>query len=263
LMGASPSEPPHETFMNVTEGPRHRVTISQPFAIGQYALTRAQFAKFVKETGYKTENGCLARLGRTLSHPSEFPFAQWWKNVEELSWRSPGYEQGDDHPVVCVSWNAATAFTSWLSSRTGKRYRLPSEAEFEYAARAGTSTAFWWGNSISTSQANYNGNYTYGGGTPGEFRKKTLPVKALQSNPWGLYQMHGNAWMWLADCWKTNYDDAPDNGSADTAGDCSQRAFRGGAWDAYPWDARSAMRLGGPPTSQFFNFGFRIARSLD
>ena len=94
---------------------------------------------------------------------------------------------------------------AWLSRKTGKTYRLLSEAEREYVARAGTTTPFWWGSTISTSQANYDGNYTYGGGPKGEYRQKTVPVDSFQPNPWGLYQVHGNVWEWVEDCWNDSY----------------------------------------------------------
>src|SRR5207302_6940801 len=104
-------------------------------------------------------------------------------------------------PVINMSWDDAKAYLAWLSRKTGKSYRLLSETEREYVTRAGRSTPFWWGPSISTSQANYNGNYTYGGGSKGEYREKTVPVASFQPNPWGLYQVHGNVWEWTEDCY--------------------------------------------------------------
>jgi formylglycine-generating enzyme required for sulfatase activity len=112
--------------------------------------------------------------------------------------------------VICVNWEDAKAYVNWLSKKAGKSYRLLSEAEWEYATRAGTTTPFWWGSSISTSQANYNGNYTYGSGSIGENHQKTLPVDTFPPNPWGLYQVHGNVWEWVEDCYHESYSNIPD-----------------------------------------------------
>ena len=159
------------------EGPRHQVTIKVPFALGRFAVTLAEFSAFVESTG------------RAMSQ----------------SYKDPGFSQTPRHPVVGVSWGDAAAYCQWLSKTTGKTYRLPSEAEWEHACRAGSSTPFWWGASISTDDANYNGNYTYGGGKKGQYRKATVPVESFKPNPWGLYQMHGNVWEWCADPWHENY----------------------------------------------------------
>ncbi len=113
-----------------------------------------------------------------------------------------------------MHWYDAKAYASWLAKKTGKAYRLPSEAEREYVARAGTTTPFWWGSQISVEQANYNGNHTYNGAPKGEWRQKTVPVKKFQANPWGLYQVHGNVWEWAEDCWHDDYHNAPRDGSA-------------------------------------------------
>jgi formylglycine-generating enzyme required for sulfatase activity len=168
-------------------------------------------------------------------------------------------------PVIDVSWNDAKAYVSWLSRKTGKAYRLLSEAEREYVTRAGTTTPFWWGASISTARANYNGEWTYGGGPVGEFRKKPLTVDSFEPNPWGLYQVHGNVADWVDDCWNASYRGAPADGSAWTTGDCtnSGRVLRGGRWVSYPQHVRSADRDFNWPTYRNFNVGFRVARSLD
>ena len=132
--------------------------------------------------------------------------------------------------MVCVNWNDAKAYVAWLSKTTGKTYRLLSEAEREYVARAGTTTPFWWGATISTSQANYDGNYTYAGGSKGEWRKATVAVDSFAANPWGLYNVHGNVWEWTEDCWNEKNAGNPGNGSARTNGDCGCRVLRGGSW---------------------------------
>jgi formylglycine-generating enzyme required for sulfatase activity len=174
------------------EGPQHAVTIGRPFAVGKTHVTVDQFRVFATERGYSAHSGC--------------------------DWRNPGFRQDGSHPVVCVSWDDANAYAQWLAQKTGKSYRLPSEAEWEYAARAGTTAPFWWGSSITPAQANYDGTYVYaGGGSKGEYRQGTVPGDSFKPNPWGLYNVHGNALQWTADCWHKNYTGAPADGSAWTA----------------------------------------------
>jgi Sulfatase-modifying factor enzyme 1 len=126
------------------------------------------------------DGGCIAYVG------------SGWKLQSNLDWRSPGFVQDDRHPVTCINWNDAEAYVAWLTSKTGKAYRLLSDAEREYVARAGTTTPFWWGSTISPQQANYDGSYTYAGGFTGEWRKATVPVDRFASNPWGLYNVHAH-----------------------------------------------------------------------
>jgi formylglycine-generating enzyme required for sulfatase activity len=173
-----------------------------------------------------------------------------------------GFAQSGSHPAVCINWDDAKAYVAWLSRKTGKTYRLLSEAEREYVARAGTTTPFWWGSTISTSQANYNGNHTYGSGSKGEYREKTMPVGSFQPNPWGLYQVHGNVWEWVEDCWNDTYGGAPTDGSAWTSGDCSRRPDRGGSWGNPPRNLRSAVRSGSTTDLRHSAGGFRVARTL-
>jgi len=164
--------------------------------------------------------------------------------------------------VVCVSWQDATAFIGWLSGKTGKTYRLLTEAEWEYVARAGTTTPFWWGSAISTSQANYDGSKTYGSGPKGEYRGKTVPVDSFAANPWGLYNVHGNVWEWVQDCWLENYNGAPSNAAARTIGDCSHHVVRGGSWYSEPANVRSALRFKDSTVDRYDDVGFRLARAL-
>jgi Sulfatase-modifying factor enzyme 1 len=180
-MGSPADEP--ERYAN--EGPQHNVRLPRPFAVGRFAVTRDEFEAFVKDTSHKTEGGCYVSRG------SE------WKQDSALSWRSPGFEQTGSHPVVCVNWNDAKSYTAWLSKKTGKSYRLLSEAEREYVARAGTATPFWWGKAITSEQANYNGHLAYAGGKYGEDRGKTVPVNSFKPNHWGctrFMEMFGNGW---------------------------------------------------------------------
>lgn len=155
-------------------GPREdqvAVTISRPFAVGRFAATRDEFAAFVSATGHKPGRGCYALAGDDL------------KRQPEGSWLSPGFAQDGRHPVVCFAWHDAKAYVAWLTARTGKAYRLLSEAEREYVTRAGTTTPFWWGATISTDRANYNGTVPYGDVASGEWRMATVPVDSFAAPP--------------------------------------------------------------------------------
>lgn len=245
-MGSPADEPGRES----PESPQHVVTIGKPFAVGRFAVTRDEFEAFVKDTGHKAEGGCVIWTGHELKQDSA------------LSWRSPGFAQTGSHPVVCVNWEDTKAYAAWLSKKTGKTYRLLSEAEREYAARAGTVTPFWWGSSITPEQANYDGGHVYeGGGQKGEYRRKTMPVKSFQPNKWGLYQVHGNVNEWTEDCWNSSYDNAPSDGSTNLAGNCNGGVLRGGSSRSFPRDLRAAYREG--LRSHRSNvIGFRVARTL-
>jgi formylglycine-generating enzyme required for sulfatase activity len=164
--------------------------------------------------------------------------------------------------VINVSWNDANAYATWLSRKTGKTYRLLSEAEREYVTRAGTNTQFWWGSSISPQQANYDANFTYGGGPKGELRGRTLPVESFPLNPWGLQQVHGNVWVWTEDCYQDSYRGAPLDGSARRSGVCNDRVLRGGSWFSRPAFLRAGFRLSSPQATRGKLFGFRLARAL-
>src|SRR5262249_5216889 len=161
--------------------------IPHPFAVGRHAITRGQFHAFVHSTNYKME-GVVAILSRpdTLNQPRI-------KHDPEASWRNPGIHQDDFHPVVCVNWNDAKAYTTWLSSTTGRRYCLPSEAAWEYVARAGTITPYWWGSSGPAIVLAV------------EPPKSTVPVDKFDPNPWGLFNVLGNVWEWCEDVYHDNY----------------------------------------------------------
>jgi formylglycine-generating enzyme required for sulfatase activity len=223
---------------------------SKAFAVGKFAVTFDQFAAFVQETGHDAGSECYTGE------------ADKWEKRSGRSWRNPGFARSGSHPAVCINWDDARAYVQWLSRKTGKTYRLLSEAEREYVARAGTTTPFWWGSTISTSQANYDGNYTYGNGSKGEFRKRTMPVDSFSPNPWGLYQVHGNVWEWAEDCYKNSYGGAPTDGSASTPGDCSRRVLRGGSWLSGPGFLRSAIRVRRTSDDRYVDIGFRVARTL-
>ena len=246
--------PADEKERQEDEQPQHLVGFTRPFAVGKFAVTLDQFAAFVKETGHDTGSECYTYEGNE------------WKVRSERSWRNPGSSPSGSHPAVCISWDDAKAYVVWLSRKTGKGYRLLSEAEREYVTRAGTTTPFWWGSTISISQANYDGNETYAGGSKGEWRKKSMPVESFQPNPWGLYQVHGNVWEWVEDCYGINYEGVPTDGSvawADSDSKCKVRVLRGGAWDLGPNVLRSAKRSFWYPNAGRLNTaGFRVARPL-
>jgi len=256
--------PDDELDRTNNEGPQHRVKIPQRFAVGKLMVTRDEFEKFVIETDYATGDKCF-----TLED----------KKVEDRtgrSFRNPGFKQDGTHPVVCINWDDAKAYVAWLSKKTGKLYRLLSESEWEYIARAGTKTPFWWGSSISTNDANYDCNSTFGSdGSKGEFRQKTVPADMFKPNPWGLYQVSGNVFEWVEDCWNDTYQYAPSDGGvrmagnwagrSDTdvsAGGCSRRVRRGGAWNVGAQMLRSAYRESRPALVRGSNVGLRVARPL-
>ena len=219
-----------------SESPQHEVTIPKPFAIGRCAVTRGQFAAFVAATGHKMDGGADVWNGKE------------WKNDPSKSWRDPGFAQEDSHPAVCVNWEDAKAYVAWLAQASAAHYRLLSEAEWEYACRAGSVTPFWWGPAITPDQANYDGNHTYeGGGRKGEYRQRTVPARHFEANPWGLYQVHGNVWEWCEDTWHDSYSDKPESlkasGAAWTTGDSDSRVLRGGSWYINPRSLRSAGRI--------------------
>lgn len=225
-----------------------RVIIAKPFAVGRFAVTRGEFAAFVAATGRKIEGACH-RLGEH-------------GKGQQRDWRSPGFAQDDRHPVVCVSWHDAKAYAAWLSSTTGKRYRLLSEAEREFVTRAGTVTPFWWGNTISTDQANYDGRITYASGPVGEWRNATLAVDSFLPNPWGLYNVHGNIWDWTEDCWNETNTGNPGDGTARSSGDCSLRVVKGASFNNAPHTLRAARREREVADNRIVTFGFRVARDF-
>jgi len=212
--------PENEIGRARSEGPQHKVTFAHQFAVGRFSVTFDEWDACI------TDGGCNG-----YSPPDQ------------------GWGRGR-RPVINVSWNDVKAYLAWLSRKTAKSYRLPSEAEREYVTRAGTTTPFWWGSSITTSQANYRGTEIYGdNGVRGEFRNQSLPVDSFTPNPWGLYQVHGNVSEWTEDCWHDNYVDAPTDGSAWITPDCDKHVRRGGSMGSSPSFLRSAFRLFSHPQS--------------
>jgi formylglycine-generating enzyme required for sulfatase activity len=224
--------PASETWRSDAEGPQHRVTFDRQFAAGKFAVTFEEWDACV------ADGGCYGYR----------PLDKGWGRGRQ--------------PVINVSWNDAKAYVAWLSRKTGRAYRLLSEAEREYVTRAGMTTPFWWGSSISTQQANYDANITYGGGAKGEYRQRTMPVDSFQRNPWGLYQEHGNGFEWTEDCYHEDYNGAPTDGSAWTARNCSSRVLRGGAVDGGPTNLRAASRDRSPSSVRRWYIGLRVGRTL-
>ena len=243
-MGSPGSEAEREDC----EGPEHQVTFEKPFALGRFPVTRGEFAVFVQETGYVPEKGAY-RLKDDI-----------WKFDQTVDWRSPGFEQADRHPVVCVSHEDASAYLAWLSDKTGTLYHLPSEAAWEYACRAGTTSPFWTGKTIGSHQANYDGTIAYRGGKKGVWRKRTTGVDNFSANPFGLHDMHGNVWEWCADRWHRTYEGAPLDGTGWFTGKSAKRVMRGGSWLNDPHLLRSAGRAAIVAGFRYDNIGFRCAR---
>lgn len=226
------------------EGPRRLVSV-QSFAASKYEITRGQWAAFAAQT-----NRPSPRLDcRSINGPYD-------------TWRNPGFEQGENEPVICVNWNDARDYAIWLARRTGHGYRLLTEAEWEYAARAETVTAYPWGESASHQYANYGADSCCSGFASGRDQWfATAPVGQFPANPFGLHDMHGNVWEWVEDCYG-GADDGPSDGSAYKANGCWLRVLRGGAWGSRPRHVRSAFRLAGKPTVRSIYGGFRLARTL-
>lgn len=256
-MGSPASEPGRMA----NEGPRHRVRIGYAFAVSKYAVTVGQFAAFVADTGYEMDRGSCYYYKD--AH---------YQNANECSWRTPGFAQADNQPVVAVGWRDATAYVAWLSKKTGHAYRLLSEAEFEYAARAGTTTAYWWGDDPLGACAHANGSDKRAATDPQftEWRVNgcddgyvyTAPVDAYGPNGFGLYGMAGNAFTFTDDCWNESYAGAPVDGSPFATGTCGRKVVRGGAWAEIPAVLRSAARNWNFFEVQPVTDGLRIVRVL-
>jgi formylglycine-generating enzyme required for sulfatase activity len=211
-----------EWFKDLDIGPEMVVVPGNPaFAIGRFAVTFAEWDD-------------------AQAHPEWMKYAK----IEPRKPDAQGWGRGKQ-PVIDVSWNDAKAYCAWASAVTGKTYRLLGEAKWEQSCRAGTKTEFWWGSEISTAQANYDGNYTFGNGKKGEYRNRTMPVDSFDANPWGLYQVHGNVWEWCEDAY-----------------DASFRVVRGGSWLYGPGFLRSSYRKRYGPDDRYIAVGFRVARVL-
>ncbi len=262
LMGSTPEQlekvvgffPEFKKEWGSTEQPQHRVRISRPFYLGAHEVTHGQFAEFVRATNYETEPERDGKGGTGFDLATNTN--EWDKLRPKYNWMNAGFPQSDSHPVVNVTWNDAVAFCDWLSRKEGKVYRLPTEAEWEYACRAGTTTLFSTGDDPNglVAVANLGGQ---GDGFP-----FTAPVGSLQANRFGLFDMHGNVWEMCAD-WRAPdyYANSP---TADPTGPSSgsQRVSRGLSWDGGGADVRSAHRDLTESTGRGDGTGFRVALSI-
>jgi len=259
VMGAAPGE---EDLENLADPFRDR---SQPqrtvevkgFAAGRYEVTRGEYRVFAEATA-RAHGGCFA----------------WGRNGFEFDperdWRNPGYAQDDRHPLTCASWEDATAYVRWLGERTGRAYRLLTEAEWEYAARAGTTASRSWGDDAGAACGHANGAdlaavtgvpaaREWGYAACSDGAAYTAPVGRYAANAFGLHDMLGNAAEWTEDCWNATYVGASADARAATTGDCGLRAVRGGAWDDAPAGLRAAYRVGSPTSVRVYSRGFRVA----
>jgi formylglycine-generating enzyme required for sulfatase activity len=253
--------PEDEAARDGNEGPQRPVQIGRPFALGKFEVTVGEFGAFVRETSYDTGSTCDVWQDGT------------WAERAGYSWRNPGFPQSDAHPAACLSWDDAKAYLAWLSRKTGKTYRLPTEAEWEYAARAGATTTFHFGNDRNDYCRHGNGaDQTAQQQVPGagswsvlacrDGHAYTAPVGSFAANAFGLHDALGNVFEWVEDCWNDSYAGAPTDGSAWTSGDCTIRVQRGGAWGYPPDYLRTAVRGRQPQAYRYVNAGIRVARTL-
>jgi formylglycine-generating enzyme required for sulfatase activity len=265
-MGASAAEEEHEGVVSGLRGraqPQHSVTLADGFRLGKYPVTRAEFAAFIADSGYSTNDVCTvyASTGRQLE----------WKSQRGYSWRNPNYPQTDRDPVVCVGWDDAHAYTAWLSRKTGHDYRLPSEAEWEFAARAGSTTVRFWGDDpqqgcryANTADQKFVALKRFPGDgalSCSDGYAYTAPVGRFQPNAFGLYDTLGNVWQWTEDCFNSSLEGAPSNGSAWLTGTCAMRVHKGGAWAFVPSFVRSGGRMRDELERHDARGGFRVAMS--
>lgn len=260
LMGAGAGEEERErlgeSFRNRSV-PQRRVRIAA-FAIGRFEVTRGEFRRFVEATGHAAD-ACFVWAGSEHRLDSA------------TAWHNPGYLQDERHPATCVSWEDAQAYVRWLSQLTGRRYRLPSEAEWEYAARARSVTPRFWGADGHSACAHANGADArlraalpaaadWDAADCDDGHVYTAPAGSFLANAFGLHDMLGNAAEWTADCWHPDYRNAPADGQARADGDCWMRSVRGGAWDEGPAGLRAAYRVGSPVVIRVYTRGFRVVR---
>ena len=250
------------------EGPRHRVMFRRGFAMGRTEVTVKDFRMFVRQTRYRTDAGKQGHSTIYNHHSGRLARrddVNWEMNYE-------GKKAEDNEPVVHVSWNDAMAYVQWLARGTGKSYRLPTEAEFEYALRGGQTNRYWWGDGEPPKTVeNLTGEHdvsrgrrqwsTYFKGYKDGYWGPA-PVASFETNPFGLHDMAGNIGEWVRDCWHDTYVRAPVDGTAWLNPGCKLRTIRGGYWASSPDQVRSAFRLSAQPDRRDARIGFRIARDL-
>jgi formylglycine-generating enzyme required for sulfatase activity len=251
----------------------HTVTINRQIAVGKFEVSHGEFSAFIRGTGYRTEAelsiGCKSWNGKEMAYD------------KNRNWRTPGFSQADDHPVVCITWNDAQSYVDWLNKQVPKisahkKFRLLTESEWEYSARAKQgNNRFPWGE-----DPNYSSVCLWGNSSDKTLEKEvpknsqwlfascsdtyafTAPGTAFAPNAFGLNNLHGNVWEWVQDRWHLNYIGAPDDGTAWESGPLEQRVLRGGSWNFSPKNIRSADRIALDPSSSWSNIGFRVARDL-
>jgi formylglycine-generating enzyme required for sulfatase activity len=233
LMGAKEGE----AGSTPDERPQHKVNFARPFSVGRFPLTFSEW------------DACVAAGGCSYQ-------------PADKAWGRGG------QPVISILWDDAHEYVAWLSRATGRTYRLLSESEREYVTRATTTTAYWWGESFDPAQANCTqenrevSSANTGGLQEPVTTEQTSPVRSFAPNPWGLYQVHGNVYDWVEDCWNANYDGAPSDGSAWISGDCSGHVLRGGAFSRKPTASRSAARIWFGSPNRMVYMSVRVARTL-
>jgi sulfatase modifying factor 1 len=265
IMGAPPGEEERErvpAFFRGHSVPQHLVRIRYWLAIGKFDVTRDEYAQFVTETNRPDPDGCYTPDVATGRE----------NDTNGANWHSPGFSQTGRDPVVCVSWDDAQAYVAWLSAKTGHVYRLPTEAEWEYAARAGTTTARYGSDRpaelcryINHGDLNYSEQHPRDPDANRECRDDyafTSPVGSFPPNLFGLYDILGNVWQWNEDCWNANYNGAPSDGSSWQSGDCGRRLVRGGAYSNIPGLVLSAVRSRYKSSGRDHSGGFRVARTF-
>jgi formylglycine-generating enzyme required for sulfatase activity len=260
LMGASPTDE-HQGADGV-EQPQHRVNIGYGFAVGKFEIMKAEYVEFARATNLKDPDGC------NVHEPPH------WPKIMGLSWRNTPFPQTERDPVVCVSWQEAQAYTQWLSKKTGYKYRLLSEAEWEYADRAGTTTQAFWGDNQEEACSYANGvDLTLVDRFPNAKWENIAPchdghiftaaLGSYKPNAFGLHDMEGNVFEWVMDCWIKNYGGAPSDGSPRLDGECDKRVNRGGSWTSAPTGLRSTHRdEDSVDHTRVVDLGFRVARDL-
>jgi len=263
-MGAPDSEGDHIA----AETPQHQVTISKGFAMARSAITVGQFREFVRASGYVPDS---IKLGGASVYDEQ---SGALRDDSRASWQDDyaGHRAGENLPVVNISWGDAKAYADWLSQRTGKVYRLPSEAEFEYALRGGTTTRYWWGDGTPThlvenltgsgdrSHIGRRWSHSFRGYSDGFWGP--APVMTFAANPFGLYDINGNVSQWVQDCWHESYVSAPTDGSGWLNPGCSTHVVRGGSWGSSPEQVNSAYREGADGSMRSGRVGFRVLREL-
>jgi formylglycine-generating enzyme required for sulfatase activity len=254
LQGPLPEDPQRPPWLSVDdEFPVRRVVFERAFALGRAPVTVAEFAVFATTTGHEPSADCASFTSEGLVRR------------DGADWQDPPFPQAANHPVTCVSWQDAVAYTAWLAKLTGQPYRLPSEAEWEYAARAGAQTPHPGGLEIDPDSANY-GLGPGGGRVAGSDRWEfTSPIGSFPANAFGLTDMQGNLLEWLADCYADSYQGAPTDGlprTADTGGDCRYAMLRGGSWSSAEFVLRLSNRDANARDVRLDQYGFRVARDL-